>query len=229
VKSKNILITGASGNLGKATVEKFLSTGNQVIATISPGKSLGFNATGNLQTAEADLTNEESVNGMVSGVIEKYKTIDAAVLLVGGFAMGNIHNTDGVALRKMISLNFETAYYCARPVFLQMQQQPAGGRIVLIGARPALQAKDGKGAMAYALSKSLLFRLAEMLNAESANKKIITSVVVPSTIDTPVNRKDMPDADFTAWVKPEEIAEVIEYAVSNPVLREPIFKVYGNS
>lgn len=229
MKSKNILITGASGNLGKATVEKFLSNGYQVIATVSPGKNIGYTTSGNFQTVEADLTNEESVNAMMSGVIEKYKILDAAVLLVGGFAMGNIHNTDGAALRKMISLNFETAYYSARPAFLQMQQQPTGGKIVLIGARPALRAKDGKGAMAYALSKSLLFQLAEMLNAESANKKVITSVIVPSTIDTPVNRKDMPDADFSAWVKPEEIADVIAYAVSNNVLREPVFKVYGNS
>lgn len=226
--SRTIFITGASGNLGKATVEKFTSKGDRVIATVSPGKNLGFQVSGDLQTVEADLTDESSVNNVIQTVIAKNKTIDAAILLVGGFAMGGINETDGAALKKMFSLNFETAYFCARPLFNQMQKQN-GGRIVLIGSRPALIASAGKGVLAYALSKSLLFKLAEMLNAEGAANNVITSVVVPSTIDTPQNREAMPNADFSKWVTPEAIAEVIDFAVSNPTLREPVLKVYGKS
>lgn len=226
--SRTIFITGASGNLGKATVEKFTSKGDRVIATVSPGKNLSFRVSGDLQTVEADLTDESSVNNVIQTVIAKNKTIDAAILLVGGFAMGGINETDGAALKKMFSLNFETAYFCARPLFNQMQKQN-GGRIVLIGSRPALIASAGKGVLAYALSKSLLFKLAEMLNAEGAANNVITSVVVPSTIDTPQNREAMPNADFSKWVTPEAIAEVIDFAVSNPTLREPVLKVYGKS
>ncbi len=226
--SKNIFITGASGNLGKAVVEKFVSKSDRVIATVSPGKNLGFQVSGDLQIVEADLTNEAFVHKVIQSVIEKNKTIDAAVLLVGGFAMGNVNESDGAALKKMFSLNFETAYFCARPLFEQMQKQNSG-RIVLIGARPALSASAGKGVVAYALSKSLLFKLAELLNAQGASDNVITSVVVPSTIDTPQNRAAMPDADFSKWVTPEAIAEVIDFAVSNSSLREPVFKVYGNS
>jgi NAD(P)-dependent dehydrogenase (short-subunit alcohol dehydrogenase family) len=225
--AKTIFISGASGNLGKATVEKFLAEGHQVIATVSPGKGLGFMAN-RLQTVEVDLANEKSVDATIQSVITKNKKIDAAVLLVGGFAMGGIKETDGAAIQKMINLNFETAYFCVRPLFIQMQMQ-GGGRIVLVGARPALKAADGKNMLAYALSKSLLFKLAEFLNAEGKLQNIVTSVVVPSTIDTPVNRNAMPDADFSAWVKPEVIAEVISFAINTPDLREPVFKVYGNS
>lgn len=223
--SKTIFITGATGNLGKSVVEKFASKGDRVIATVSSGKSLGYPVSGDVQTVEIDLTDEASVNKVVQSTIEKNK-VDAAVLLVGGFAMGSVRETDGAALRKMFSLNFETAYFCARLLFEQMQKQN-GGRIVLIGARPALVASAGKGALAYALSKSLLFKLADLLNAEGAPNDVVTSVVVPSTIDTPQNRSAMPKADFSKWVAPETVAEVIDFAVSSAALREPLFKVYG--
>jgi NAD(P)-dependent dehydrogenase (short-subunit alcohol dehydrogenase family) len=228
---KNVLITGAAGNLGKACVEKFLSEGYKVVAFVTPGKSLGYKVSGDVETFGVDLTNEEQVNNVIDQVISKNKTIDAALLLVGGFAGGDVHATDSAALKKMYTLNFETAYHVARPVFLQMEKQESGGRIILVGARPALIASAGKNLLAYGLSKSLLFKLAEYLNEEGSAKNIVTSVIVPSTIDTPVNRKEMPKADFSKWVKPEEIAETTAFIVSSAssVLREPIFKVYGKS
>ncbi len=228
---KNILITGAAGNLGQATVQKFLSESHRVIAAVTPGKENRFEVQGNLVTVEADLTDEISVNAMVNNAISRYGSIDAALLLVGGWAGGTIFNTDGKALKKMYSLNFETAYYVARPVFQQMMRQPAGGRIVFIGARPALQAKDGRTSLGYGLSKSLVFKLAEYLNEEGASKNVVSSVVVPSTIDTPPNRAAMPNADFNSWVKPEAIADVMSFLVSDhaSALRDPLIKVYGNS
>ena len=228
---KNVIITGASGNLGKATVEKFISEGYTVMATVSPGKSLPFKPAGDLQTHEADLRNEKQVEGVINQIISQRKTIDAALLLVGGFAAGGVKTADGQSLRNMYELNFETAYFVARPIFLQMQKQPAGGRIVLVGSRPSLIPKDGKNVIAYALSKSLLFNLAEYLNAEGASQNVVTSVIVPSTIDTPANRQSMPKADFSKWVKPEEIAGVMEFICSQKAdsVRESVFKVYGNS
>ena len=229
--NRNVIITGASGNLGRATVEKFVSEGYSVIATVSPGKSLGFDVTAAVETMEVELTDEMLVEATVRKIISKYKTIDAALLLVGGFAMGDISTTDSGSLRKMYSLNFETAYFFARPVFSQMVKQSTGGRIVFIGARPALLAKDGRKMLAYGLSKSLIFKLSEYLNAEGAGKNVVSSVVVPSTIDTPANRKSMPDADFSSWVTPEAIAEVMEFITSNRAvpLRDSVYKVYGDA
>jgi NAD(P)-dependent dehydrogenase (short-subunit alcohol dehydrogenase family) len=221
----NILITGATGNLGQAVRNKF--SGHQLIAITSPGKSAGLEKS--IDTFEADLTDEIAVEKTIAAVLSKHKTIDAAVLLVGGFAAGGIDKADGASVKKMFDINFSTAYFVARPVFQQMKKQN-GGRIVLVGSRPALDAKAGKQTVAYALSKSLIFTLAELLNAEGADKNIVTAVIVPSTIDTSANRAAMPNADFSKWVDPEEIADMIAVIVEkSKALREPIIKLYGNA
>lgn len=225
---KTVLITGASGNLGKACVEKFLSQGYKVLATVSPGQTLGNDFTG-IETFEADLTNEASVENVINNITKAYK-IDATLLLVGGFAMGNITDTNGPALQKMFSLNFDTAYFVARPIFNHMMNQSTG-KIVFVGARPALNAADGKSTLAYSLSKSLIFKLAELLNAEGASNNVVSHVIVPSIIDTPVNRTAMPTANFSDWVKPEEIAGTIYYLCSNQgnAVRDTVVKMYGRS
>lgn len=228
---KNILITGAAGNLGKAVVERFLADGHRVMAIDSPGRAMVFGVKGDIVTYEVDLMQEKTVEEMIGTISSKYKSIDAALLLAGGYASGTILETDGTQLNKMYSLNFETAYFVARPVFSQMTKQPSGGRIVFIGARPALVAKDGKGSLAYALSKSLVFKLAECLNAEGASKNVLSTVVVPSTIDTRANRESMPKADFSSWVAPEAIAEVLAFVTSEKAspLRDTVLKVYGKA
>lgn len=228
---KTILITGAAGNLGKAVVDRFLREGHRVIAVDSPGRIAKSEVKGELIPVEADLLLEKAIGDQVATLANKYQSIDAAVLLAGGYAGGSVSETDSAGLKKMYSLNFETAYNVARPVFMQMSKQPEGGRIVLIGARTALIAKDGKGSLAYALSKSLIFKLADFLNAEGGARNIVTTVVVPSTIDTPANRSSMPQADVSKWVKPEKIADVIHFVVteSGSVLRETVLKVYGNA
>ena len=144
--------------------------------------------------------------------------------------MGNIADTKTSDIAKQYQLNFETAYNIARPVFVQMMKQ-GSGRIFLIGSRPGLDMKNSKGMVAYGLGKSLIFRLAELMNEEAKGTDVVVSVVVPSTIDTAQNRAAMPKADFSKWVKPEAIADIIYFHCSEQggVLREPVIKVYGNS
>ncbi|CAN5170241.1 SDR family NAD(P)-dependent oxidoreductase [soil metagenome] len=228
---KTILITGAAGNLGKSVVGKFLKEGHRVVAIVSPKATADLNLSGDLIVLEGDLSQEKAAEDIIGKVIGDYTNIDALILLVGGYGPGSIVETDGAQLKKMYSLNFETAYFMARPAFIQMTKQKEGGRIVFIGARPALLAKDGKGSLAYALSKSLIFKLADFLNAEGASKNVLCSVVVPSTIDTPANRQAMPSADVSKWVTPEVIAEVISFATSDSStnLRDSVYKVYGNA
>lgn len=225
---KTVLITGASGNLGKASVEKFLAEGYKVVAIVSPDKALGYELP-NVDIYEADLTNETSIENVITTIASKNR-IDAALLLVGGFAMGNIQNTDSASLKKMFSLNFDTAYFAVRPIFLQMMKQ-SGGRIVFVGARPALNPADGKSTLAYGLSKSLVFKLAEYLNAEGATNNVVTHIIVPSIIDTAVNRTAMPNANFSDWVKPEDIAETMAFLCSDKAsaVRDTVVKMYGRS
>lgn len=229
--AKNILITGANGNLGAATVKKFLDEGYKVIAIDHSGTHLGFAADhDNFEHRTVDLTDEKALDPFLEEIVELYGRIDGALLLAGGFAMGDIEQTDGEALKKMFSTNFETAYFTARFLFKHMLDNDYG-RIVLVGARPALKPEQGKNAVGYALSKSLLFELAGLLNAAAKGKNVVTSVVAPSTIDTPPNRQSMPDADFNTWVKPGEIAALLEFICSDKgnALREPIYKVYNNA
>jgi len=228
---KTILITGANGNLGIATVKKFHDSGYRVIAVDAADDHLNF-AKGNsdFQFQSVDLTNVDAANKFIGEIISQHKKIDGALMLVGGFAMGNIKETSVESVQKMIRLNFETAFNIAHPLFAHMQDN-GYGRLVFIGARPALKASQGKGMIAYALSKSMLFKLAEFLNEEGKSKNVVASVVVPSTIDTAANRASMPDADPNNWVKPEAIADVLEFICSDKglVLREPVYKVYNNA
>jgi NAD(P)-dependent dehydrogenase (short-subunit alcohol dehydrogenase family) len=228
---RNVIITGASGNLGKAAVLKFLTEGYRVIAITHPGKPLDYPVTGEVIEIQVDLTHEQAVQEMIDKCVSKYEQLDAVLLLAGGFASGNITETDSDAIKEMMALNFETAYHVVRPVFAHMMKQETGGRILMIGARPALVPNDGKNMLAYALSKSLLFKLADFMNAEGSSHNVLTSVIVPSIIDTPTNREYNPTADFSAWVKPEEIAEVMAFLSSEKsrTLRDTVVKMYGNA
>jgi NAD(P)-dependent dehydrogenase (short-subunit alcohol dehydrogenase family) len=229
--NKTAIITGASGNMGQAVVRKFLAEGYNVVGTIIPNDPVPFEIIDTkLEKVMVDLMSEEGAEKFTQNVFAKYGSIDAVVLTVGGFAMGTIAGTTTADIYKQYKLNFETAYNIARPAFVQMLQQNSG-RIFLIGARPGMDAAHAKGMVAYGLGKSLIFRLAELMNDEAKGKNVVTSVVVPSTIDTPQNRKAMPDADFNNWVKPEDIANAIYYHCTNEaaVLRETLIKVYNNT
>ena len=228
---KIAIVTGASGNMGQAVIKKFIDEGYKVIGTIIPNDPVSIDfPEDKLDKVVVDLMNEDDSEKFVTNIISKYGSVDAAVLTVGGFAMGSVAETKTSDITKQYKLNFETAYNTARPIFVQMLKQNSG-RIFIIGSRPGLDAKSGKGMVAYGLAKSLIFRLAELMNDEAKGKNVVTAVVVPSTIDTPQNRKSMPDADPSKWVKPEAIADAIYFYCTDAaaMLREPIIKVYNNS
>jgi NAD(P)-dependent dehydrogenase (short-subunit alcohol dehydrogenase family) len=228
---KTVIITGANGNLGRAVTKEFLDKNYKVLATVSgESEKSGIQPHSNLDIAAVDLTDEKETTAFIEKSIQKYQVIDAALLLVGGFAMGGIADTPGQDLHHQIALNFETAYYVTRPLFVHMLGNKKG-RIVFVGARPALNPAQGAGLIAYGLSKSLLFKLAEFLNEAAKGLDLTVSVIVPSTLDTPLNRKSMPDANPENWVKPSEIAVTLEFLVSDMSrsLREAVLKIYSNA
>lgn len=222
------VVTGAHGNMGRAVVQRFLADGDCVIAVDAHTQPSVQGASH--ESHALDLMDEDAAGAFVQRIVTTHLRIDVAVLTVGGFAMGSIAETRTADIARQYKLNFETTYNIARPVFLQMLKQ-GEGRLFLVGARPALSAAGSKGMVAYGLAKSLVFRVAELMNDEAKGSNVSVHVVVPSIIDTPQNRAAMPDANFSSWVSSDTIADVIAFYASERAraLRETVIKVYGDS
>ena len=226
---KTILITGGAGGLGRSVVQLFLEKGHQLIALVQDEKDKEQLPSHNKLHAEvADLAKEEQVASIMAALINRFKKIDAAVLLAGGYAGGTLETTSLKNIQEQIKLNFETAYTVVSSLYPHFLLS-GYGRFILTGAQPPLMPKKAKSALAYTLSKSLLFQLAAIINEETKGTNIVATVIVPSTIDTKANREAMPDADANKWVKPEQIAGIIEFALSDKAdaLREPVLKIYN--
>lgn len=228
---RHVLVTGASGNLGKSVINRFLDRGDRVSGIVIPGDEIPMNFDSQyFERFEADLGNEEQADKAVQSILEKHGDVHIAVLTAGGFANGGIKESSSANLLQQYKLNFETAYHVARPVFLKMMEK-GRGRIFLVGSRPGLDMRSSKGMVAYGLSKSLIFRLAELMNEEARGTDVVVTVIAPSTIDTPQNRKSMPDADYSKWVDPDEIAHIIHFYTTPDTnsVREPVLKIYNKA
>jgi NAD(P)-dependent dehydrogenase (short-subunit alcohol dehydrogenase family) len=229
--TRTYLVTGANGNLGVAVVKSMLEKGFRVIAVDSRKDMLEFAEANPLFTYHTvDLLNEKATHEFVLEMIWGHSHIDGALMLAGGFAMGDLQHTTMEDIQKMTALNFHTAFHIVQPLLESMKLRNFG-RFIFVGARPSLDANAGKEMVAYAMSKSLLFRLSEMINEFGKKNNITATVVVPSVIDTPVNRKSMPNEDPSKWVKPEDIAEIMSFVCGErgDAMRESVIKMYNQS
>jgi NAD(P)-dependent dehydrogenase (short-subunit alcohol dehydrogenase family) len=213
---KTVLITGAAGNLGRAVASAFAAAGAALILLDIDGAMLraaypGEDA-GRLLLA-ADLGDARAVEHAVARAHAHYGRIDALCNLAGGFRMGPpVHETPAETWNLLMDLNAGTLLNAVRAVVPRMLAAGAG-RIVNIGAGSAL---SGKGQMgAYCASKSAVIRLTESMAAELREAGINVNCVLPSIIDTPQNRKDMPGADPRRWVAPPDLAQVILFLCSD--------------
>lgn len=224
---KTILITGAAGNLGGAVVKRLIDEKRHVLATVYSANDVESLQSEQVKAHALDLTDEDAVETFVKEQTSRID-IEAAILLAGGFRPGGLLETDGSAIRKMLAINFETAFYLVREL-LPVFEERGGGQFVLVGARPALDPNAGKGLAAYAFSKTLVFKLAEFINAYG--KGINATVIVPSVIDTPPNRDAMPDADPSKWVSPQAIADAIAFILSDSgrQMKQSVLKMYNES
>ncbi len=145
--------------------------------------------------------------------------------------MATLAETSHEALEKMINLNFFTAFNTIQPILRLLKDQEDRKNIVLIGAKPVFEPNAAKAVFPYALSKTMIIKMAEVINADSRQNNTTATVIVPSIIDTLPNRAAMPDANFSDWVNPESIAEKIAFICGEggKDLRETILKIYGNS
>ncbi|MFM7329446.1 MAG: SDR family NAD(P)-dependent oxidoreductase [Bacteroidota bacterium] len=199
---KNLLVTGASGNLGKVVVQHMIVAGHTVYTTHSPGS---VNRIPGTIPFEVDLSDESDSARMVGSVLEAAGHIDGALLLAGGYTGGGVEAANLHSISDMLRMNAWTAWNVARPLWLAMKER-GHGRIIFIGAKPALDPIMGKDHVAYAVSKSLLFSFTDLLNADSGEADLACGILVPGTIDTPANREWNPAADRSGWVTPETMA-----------------------
>lgn len=227
---KKILVTGASGNLGKSVVTTLHNKGYAILATFGSNRESGV--FDHLPNVKAEIVNVLEENNVIQYLEDNASSpIHAAVLLVGGFTKGNIMESDAEALSKMYQFNFISAYNFVKPLLARFEQQ-GGGQLVFIGARPALEIAESIDAFAYTMSKSLIFKLADYVNEYGKTKNIKANIVVPSTIDTPQSRQAMPDADYSQWVTPDFIAQKIAQLMSDTEggnSEERILKLYNNN
>ncbi len=205
---KVAVVTGAKGNLGKAVVKKFLLENYRVFGIDREGEDDLEKPGGSYTELNGDIGDKKTVNQMLEKILSQEKKIDAAVLTAGGYGAGGLAETSAEEIANQFTLNFFTAYTIAQGLHAHMLAS-GGGNLFFIGSRPGLDVTNGSGSVAYALAKSLLFRLQEIMNAERGNKNVVAWTVVPNIIDTPTNRKAMPKANRSDWKTPEEIAEII--------------------
>ena len=226
-----IIVSGANGHLGLSVVNRLLEDGFSIMSVSGRQGAGDLPHHENLSGYQVDLLKENETEIFVSEAIVNNPDIQAAVLLVGGFAMGKLTETNKEELDQMIGLNFYTAFNIVRPLLKHFLNRPQGGQFILIGSRPGLNAEAGKDFFAYSLSKSMIFKLAEFINAEGKDKNVTATVIVPSTIDTEANRNAMPGADFSKWVPSANIADAISFSLSETgqMIRESIMKIYNRS
>jgi NAD(P)-dependent dehydrogenase (short-subunit alcohol dehydrogenase family) len=210
MNGKVIVVTGASGALGRVVAEVALARG-AAVAGVDYGTSQIAATPQRIELGGVDLSDAAQAKTAIDAVAVHFGKIDALVNIAGGFAFEAVAEGDPKTWQRMYALNVLTALNASRAAIPHLVASPAA-RIVNIGAMGALQAGGGMGP--YAASKAGVHRLTEALAAEWKGK-ITVNAVLPSTIDTPANRASMPKADFGKWVTPQELAEVILFLVSN--------------
>jgi NAD(P)-dependent dehydrogenase (short-subunit alcohol dehydrogenase family) len=214
-----VLITGAAGALGQVTARQFAAQGARLALTDYNAAGLA-EACRDLQETHGamliggvDVTASQPVHEMVEQIIKQWGQIDVLINIAGGWGGGRpVYETPVEEWDRLMNLNARSVFLVSGAVLPYMIRQNRG-KIVSISARPALQ--GGAKSAAYSAAKSAVIRLTESMAAEVKAYAINVNCVLPSIIDTPVNRESMPDADFSKWVTPEALADVLLFLASD--------------
>lgn len=208
MKGRTIVVTGAFGALGRAVAlageERGANVARVDVAAV-PG------AAQSLDYGGVDLTSLADASRVMADIHAKTGRLDALINIAGGFRSQRLAEGDVETWDKMFSLNLKTAVVASKAALPHLIAS-GDGRIVNVGAMGAMKAGAGMGA--YAASKAGVTKLTESLAEELKDRGVTVNAVLPSIIDTPANRKDMPDADFSKWVAPADLASVILFLAS---------------
>jgi len=215
-ESRTVVITGAAGNLGRAVAEAFAQRGANLVLVDLKKEALEkvFGASDAKRLlAPTNLLEPSRVEATVAEAIGRFRRIDVLANLAGGFRMGEpVHATSDATWNFLLDLNVRTMLHAVRAVVPRMLER-GGGKIVNVGAFAAQKGAAQMGA--YVASKSAVIRLTETLALELREKNINVNCVLPTILDTPENRADMPKADPGRWVAPADLAGVIVFLASD--------------
>jgi NAD(P)-dependent dehydrogenase (short-subunit alcohol dehydrogenase family) len=210
--SKIVLVTGAKGGLGSAVTQAMLDAGATVIGVSRSIRQTDF-AHPSFHARSAELSTRESAAAAVDAIAAQHARLDAVVHLVGGFDMGpTVEETSDDAFAKMFALNFYSALHLFQAALPAMRRQ-GFGRILAIGSKASLE--PAARTAPYNVSKAALLSLVRTIAEENKTSGITANIVLPGTMDTPANRAAMPDADFSHWVQPSQVAALLVHLVSD--------------
>jgi NAD(P)-dependent dehydrogenase (short-subunit alcohol dehydrogenase family) len=205
--ARTVAVTGAAGALGQKTAEVLTQAGWSVVGIdLAEGPFEGVA----LGLGGVDLTDEAAMKAAASRIESTFGKLDGLVNIAGGFRWETVVEGDVATWDRLYAMNVKTTLVASRA--LEPLLRASGGAIVNIGAAASIKAAMGMGA--YAASKAGVARLTEALAEELKDAGVRVNAVLPSIIDTPANRADMPDADFTRWVTPQALANVIAFLLS---------------
>jgi NAD(P)-dependent dehydrogenase (short-subunit alcohol dehydrogenase family) len=232
--NKVALVTGGTGGLGRAVTLALLHEGASVIATYirkeeSDALRDAVGANAHLELLPLDATDENQVRSLVDGITARHGRLDFLVNTIGGYAGGkSLWETESKTFQHMVALNLTAGYTLARVVVPAMLKQK-NGAIVNIAAKAALD--HFAGGSAYVASKAAALAMVDCLAQDLKATGVRANSILPSVIDTDANRKSMPNADFSKWPKPEEIARVILFLLSDDakLVHGAAVPVYGQS
>lgn len=231
--AKVALVAGGTGGLGRAVSLTFLRDGARLFVTyrevheFDDLKRLAGTDASKIIGRQVDVTDEDAVQRLITGIVAETGRLDILVNAVGGYTGGAaIWEMDTRVLDQMLALNLRSGYLLSRAAAGAMLQQHQGV-IVNIASKAALDHEAG--AAAYAASKAAAVALMDSLAADLKGSGVRVNSILPSIIDTEANRKAMPGADFTKWPKPEQIARVILFLCSDDaqLIHGAAIPVYG--
>ena len=234
MNGKVAVVAGGTGGLGKAVTLAFLNARAKVAVTYVKEEELAAlhssagDTAASLTAYKVDVTDDSSVREAVTNIATAHGTIDVLVNTVGGYAGGlKLWETDPRVFSQMLDLNLRSGYLLARNIVPVMLKQKSGA-LVNIAAKAAFD--HAAGASAYAASKAAAVAMMDCLAEDLKGTGVRVNSVLPSIIDTPANRRAMPNAEFSQWPKPEEIARVILFLCSDEaqLVHGASIPVYGN-
>jgi len=227
MKGKVALVTGANGGLGTYVTQALLDAGATVVGLSRKIQQSDFDSL--LFTAlPAEISTAAGAKSAVDSIVARFGRLDVLAHTVGGFAGGqSIAETDDATFQRMFDMNLNSAFYLLRATIPAMRKT-GNGRIIAIGSRAALE--PGMGVGAYSASKAAMVSLIRTVALENKDAGITANVILPGTMDTPANRKSIPNADFSKWVRPATVASLITWLAGDAGkdVNGAVIPVYGS-